>query len=121
MKSSTRHGVFALMCLLADACASGGARVTYYAPGATGPCDGEDFVDVSNRGPTDVEIYANTSRELFSPSAGMPIGTAPKGTSRIGLAGFGLQGKPAGFIAFIDGRPSGEVSFRRGCEQRAKP
>jgi hypothetical protein len=105
--------------LASIACASSGGRTIYFAPGTVGRCNGEEFVEVANRGTGTVDVYANASGEIFSPNQGSLIGSASRGTTRISLAGTAVAGRGAGFSASINGQLAQNVSFRRGCEQQS--
>jgi hypothetical protein len=104
--------------LVVVACASSSSRAIYFEGAYVGHCDGEEFVEVSNRAPSDVDVYANTSGELFSPNQGTLIGPASRGTTRLSLAGTAIEGRMAGFSARLNGQYIQDVTFRRGCEPR---
>ena len=104
--------------LVAVACASARPHTIYFDPGSSGSCDGEEFVEVNNRTAGNVDVYANTSGEIFSTSQGALIGSASRGTTRLTLEATAVQGRPGGFSARLNGQYVQDVSFRRGCELR---
>ncbi len=77
------------------------------------PCDGDEYVEVSNFGAASVEVYAYISGSTYPAF----VGTARGGTTNIPLAATRALGKPARFVAQrADGLDASAVRLRRWCQ-----